>query len=371
VLPLRVDGIAPPYSISILGPGRLLHGDTYAVPVTSQAGTALLIVGNQAGIGTTRLRIGAAPIARPLLLVASYDEGLVLHDERTFSVVGVLATGGVPSDVAVDRAGEAAITDTQGNSLTLAAFGGPWGVTRIDDVALGDAVATDDSLHAMFVTNRDWHGSGALTRITAAEDGGVTHVSTGETAEGMAVDERRQIVYVANTNDGTIAFVDARSMRVIRRFPAVARVFSLVLSRDGKRLYAISNRAADSPFGQAGEAIDISLDGPLPRIVARSGKLSFPLGVALDDGTNTLFVGDEDRGTVNVLDARTLRPKRAALPTCSIPWKLTLDSTSERLYVPCAGDNEVDVFDARTLRRVAHAPFATGSYPLAVAEWRP
>jgi DNA-binding beta-propeller fold protein YncE len=185
------------------------------------------------------------------------------------------------------------------------------------------------------------------------------------------VDERRQMIYVANTNDGTIAFVDARSMRVVRRFPAVARVFSLALSPDGGRLFAISNQGTDSPFGKAGEAIEISLDGPFPRIVARSGKLSFPLGVALDGRTNTLFVGDEDRGAINVLDARTLRPKRAALTTCAIPWKLTLDSVSERLYVPCAGDNEIDVFDARSLRRVAHAPFPTGAYPLAIAVWRP
>jgi hypothetical protein len=44
---------------------------------------------------------------------------------------------------------------------------------------------------------------------------------------------------------------------------------------------------------------------------------------------------------------------------------------SERLYVPCAGDNAIDVFDARSLRRAAHAPFATGTYPLAIAIWRP
>jgi DNA-binding beta-propeller fold protein YncE len=370
VIPLRIEGIAPPYSTSILGPGRLLH-DTYALPITSQAGTALLVFGNQSGLGTARLRIGAPPVARPLLLVASYDEGLVLHDERNFSVIGVLATGGVPSDVAVDGTGEAAVTDTQGTQLTLARLASSWDVGRVGDVPFGDEVAADNSIRAIFVTNRDLNGSGALTRVARAGDGVVRHVSTGETAEGLAVDERRQIVYVANTNDGTIALVDARSMRIIRRFPAVPRVFSLALSPDGTRLYAVSNQAVDSPFGKAGEAIEISLAGPLPRIVARSGKLSFPLGVALDDRANTLFVGDEDRGTINVLDARTLRPKRAALGTCSIPWKLTLDSASDRLYVPCAGDNEVDVFDARSLRRVAHAPFATGSYPLAIAVWRP
>jgi DNA-binding beta-propeller fold protein YncE len=368
-LPLQVQGITPPYSVSILGPGRLLNGNTYEVPIASRGGTALLAVGSEGGLGATHLRIAAPPASnRPLLLVASYEDGLVLHDEGSFSVVGVLATGGVPSDVAIDRRGRIAVTDTQGTDLTLASLS-PWTVTQAAGVVTGDEVAMDETTHAVFVTDRDWNGTGALTRVGL--DSSVTRVSTGETAEGLAVDERRQIIYVANTNDGTIAFVDARSMRVIRRYPAVARVFSLALSPDGTRLYAISNEAMDSPFGKAGEAMEISLGGPFPRIVARSAKLSFPLGVALDDRTNTLFVGDEDRDTINVLDARTLRPKRAALATCAIPWKLTLDSVSERLYVPCAGDNEIDVFDTRSLRRVAHAPFATGAYPLAIAVWRP
>jgi DNA-binding beta-propeller fold protein YncE len=160
-------------------------------------------------------------------------------------------------------------------------------------------------------------------------------------------------------------------MRVIRRFAAAPRVFSLALSPDGSRLFAISNQAADSPFGKSGGAIAIALSAGAPRIAARSGSLAFPLGVALDVRTNTLFVGDEERNEIYVLDAQTLRPKHAALATCAIPWKLTLDVPSERLYVPCAGDNAVDVIGLRTLRRVPHAPFPTGGYPLAIAVWRP
>jgi hypothetical protein len=39
--------------------------------------------------------------------------------------------------------------------------------------------------------------------------------------------------------------------------------------------------------------------------------------------------------------------------------------------VPCAGADAIDAFDARTLRRISRAPFATGSYPLAVAILHP
>jgi DNA-binding beta-propeller fold protein YncE len=199
-------------------------------------------------------------------------------------------------------------------------------------------------------------------------DGSVAAVTTGDTAEGIALDAQRQIVYVANVGDGTIAAVDARSLRVRERFYAVNRVFSLALTPDGSRLYAVSNSTAEPPLRNAGSVVAIALF-PKPRVVTRSAPLTFPVGIALDVRAHRLFISDEATAQIDVLDARTLRPINAPLRTCAIPWKLTLDAPSERLYVPCAGNNAVDVFDMRRMRRVARAPFATGGYPLAIAVW--
>jgi DNA-binding beta-propeller fold protein YncE len=218
------------------------------------------------------------------------------------------------------------------------------------------------------VTDRDVGGNGALTRI--ATDGSVARVVTGETAEGLAIDDRRNVVYVANTNDGTVAGVDATSMRVVQRFGAVDRVFSLALSPDGTRLYGISNQSMASPFAAAGSAIAIAL-GAKPHVIARSAALAFPLGAALDTATQTLYVTDEALGEVYVLDAQTLRAKRPPLRTCATPWKPAVDAPSRRLYIPCAGAGAIDAFDLRTLARVSGAPFHTGSYPLAIGIWHP
>ncbi|HVN69112.1 MAG TPA: YncE family protein [Candidatus Binatia bacterium] len=368
LIPLRVNGFNPPYYSVLLGPGSLSSDGSYEIP-SGASGTAFLVAGNTTGLAATKLRIAPPPpLDRPLLVVASYDDGLIFHDGLDFAVRGVLATGGTPADAAVDRSGKIAAADTQGSSLTLATLAS-WSVTRVDGVVLGDEIAIDSTTQAVFVTDRDSNGSGALTRVDAA--GSVARVATGATAEGLAIDERRGLVYVANANDGTIAVVDGRSMRVLRRFHAVDRIFSLALSPDGNRLYGVSNESTGSPFGAAGSAVAIALRGPSPRIVARSPDLDFPLGVALDPRTATLFVTDESRNVVDVLDAGTLRPRRAPLRTCATPWKPTLDPESERLYVPCAGSNAIDAFDLRTLRRVPRAPFATGSYPLAVAIWHP
>jgi DNA-binding beta-propeller fold protein YncE len=328
----------------------------------------MLVAGNGGGLAARDVRIVAPPPpAEPALAVASYDDGIVLHDARTYSVLGVLATGGTPSDVAATVSGVLAATDTQGSAITVAGRS-PWHVFRVDGVPLGDEVAIDEATRAIFVTNRDLNsGNGALTRVDGA--GGVSSVPTGLTPEGLALDSRRRLVYVANVNDGTVAAVDMHSMRVVRKFPVIARVFSLALSPDGQRLYAISNQSAGSPFAAPGSAVAIDLRRSPPRIVARSGDLTFPLGAALDPNGNTLFVTDESRDVVDVLDARTLSAKHPPLTTCRTPWKPAFDSIRKRLYVPCARANRVDVFDTRTLRRIPGAPFATGSYPLAVAVW--
>ncbi len=368
-LPLRVDGFAAPYHAALLGPGSLSAGGVYDIPPGALPGSALLVAGNTYGLAAANLRIGAPPSAkRPFLLVASYDDGVVFHDARDFSVTGVLATGGTPSDAAIDSLGRIVATDTQGSALTVATLS-PWNVLHVQGVVLGDEVAIDPATHAIFVTDRDLDGSGALTRVGL--DGRVARVLTGATPEGLAIDAFRHIVYVANTNDGTVAAVDTHTMRIVRRFKAIARVFSLALSPDGTRLYAISNESLGSPFAAAGAAVAIDLRTSNPRVVARSPDLAFPLGAALDDTTRTLFVTDEELGQVDVLDAATLHPKHAPLATCETPWKPSYDALDERLYVPCAGANSVDVFDTRTLRRIARAPFATGGYPLAVAIWHP
>jgi DNA-binding beta-propeller fold protein YncE len=369
IVPLRVNGFSPPYRAVVLGPGRVSQDGTYEISANAPPGTALLVAGNAAGLAAKTLRIARPPSTRrTLLMVASYDDGIVFHDGDDFSVLGVLATGGAPSDVAVDAGGKVAAADTEGTALTLATLA-PWSVARIDGVVLGDEIEIDRSTGDVFVTDRDWQGSGALTRVVP--DGSIARVATGSTAEGLAIDERRHIVYVANANDASVSAVDTRSMRILRRFPAVTRVFSLALSPDGTLLYAISNQSAGSPFDAPGSAVALALSTPVPRVVARSGNLDFPLGIALDSATQTLFVTDEALGEVDVLDATTLRAKRAPLRTCTIPWKPLLDAETQRLYVPCAGANAVDVFDALTLRRVRGAPFATGSYPLSVGIWHP
>ncbi len=364
----RVDGISPPYDAFGLG-NVDEDGGVFHIPLAAPPGTAALVAGNAFGTAMRQIRIAPAPDpTRPFIAVAAYDDGIEMHDIDSFAALGLLATAGAPSDGAIPGAGHLAATDTDGNSLVLATLA-PWSVSMLEGAPAGDELAFDSLNHDLLVTDRDVAGSGALTEIGTG--GSARRIATGETAEGLAIDARRNLAYVANVNDGTVAVVDLTTMRVIRRIRAIARDFSLALSSDGSRLYVVSNQSLSSPFGSAGATIEIALNRPHPRIIARSGPLAFPVGVALDERSETLLVTAEGAAAVYVLNARTGRAERAPLRTCSVPWQPTFDPIDDRLYVPCASSNAVDVFDARTLRRLHGAPFATAGYPLAIAIWHP
>lgn len=299
------------------------------------------------------------------LAVASYDDGIIIHDLRApYAMKAALGIGGAPSDLAIDPRGEIAAGATDDTTATVAQLR-PWNAVSYANVPFTDELAFDETTGALFLTNRGTSGPGAITRI--ATDGTMANRTLGLTSEGLAIDAARRRVYVANVNDGTVSIVDADSLAELKRFKAVDRVFSLALSSDGSRLYAVSNQSVTSPFAKAGSVVAIDVAGAQPHVVARSAALVFPIGVALDANRGRLFVTDEHDDEVYVLDARTLAPQQAPLRTCRTPWKPTLDG--DQLYVPCARANQIDVFNAQTLRREPAAPFATGGYPLAVAVW--
>lgn len=362
-LSIQTQGAPDAVAFSLLGPGAL-DGSTYLAPDVSSSTSATLIAAHQGALAVRTIDLVPPPgRTHALIAVATYDNGIALHDPRSFALLGYAPIGGPPGDVAIDARGDIFAPDTDGTSLS-AFMRAPWRLRTTPGVVSGNEVAVDSRTGAVFVTDRDVNGKGALTRI--GPDGSVTRTITGETAEGIAIDAARGLVYAGNVNDATVAEIDARTMRVVRKLHSVERTFGIALDPRARRLYVVSNT---SPAMRRGggyvAAIDLRKRGA--PIVAKSGNLTFPLGAALDAGAHRLFVTDEASDVVYVLDARTLRRAHAPLRTCRTPWRPSI--SAGRLYVPCARANRVDVFDLHSLRRVPGAPFATGGFPLGVAVW--
>jgi DNA-binding beta-propeller fold protein YncE len=363
-IPIDVSGFSGPFRFFVSGPGTIA-GDRYRIADDAR-GAGTVIAAGPHGLATHTFTLAPTPDPRrPFIAVASYDDGVVLHETTApYRATAALGIGGAPADVAIDPSGTLASAVTDGTDATLVTLD-PWHAHSYDGVPFADALAFDPRNGALYITNRDVGNAGALTRIT--RDGEIKQRILGLTAEGIAIDAARGRIYVANVNDGTVSIVDATTLVERRRFRVVDRVFSLALSRDGSRLYAVSNESVNSPFATAGSVVIVDVGGDRSRIVARSGPLDFPIGIALDESHGRIYVTDEDADAIDVLDARTLQASHPPLRTCTTPWKPTLDDGM--LYVPCARNDQIDVFQTATLRHASGAPFATGGYPLAVAVW--
>lgn len=362
VIRLASHGAAGPIAYTTLGAGTLESG-TYVAPAVDAPQTETLIASAPRAIATVDIRLAPAPPLRPFVAVASYDNGIALHDPRTFALIGYLGTASAVGDVAAAPDGRIFAPDTDGTTM-LTIERAPWRVRTTPNVLVGNEVVYDAKSRAAYVSDRDAEGGGAVTQIP--DDGTpAVRVHTGVTPEGLALDSAHSLLYVGNVNDATIAVLDTRTMQVVRRFPSVQRTFGIALDAAAQRLYVVSNttRTAQSSGGYVA-AID--LRSATPHVVRRSRALRFPLGASLDTRHDHLFVTDESANTVYVLDPRTLAVTRV-IPTCRTPWRPHVDA--RRLYVPCMRSNAVDVYALDTLSRVRGAPFETGGTPLGVASW--
>lgn len=362
VIRLEALGAVGPVVYSALGGGTLENG-TYVVPAVDAPSTETLVASASRAIATAAIRLAPAPSLRPFVAVASYDNGIALHDARTFALLGYLATSSAVGDVAVAPDGRIFAPDTDGTTMVTVERK-PWRVRTTANVLAGNEVVYDARTHAAYVSDRDAEGGGAVTKIP--DDGGPpVRVHTGVTPEGLALDASRSLLYAGNVNDASVAVLDTRTMRVVRRIPSVQRTFGIALDAAAQRLYVVSNttRSAQSAGGFVA-AID--LRGPSPHVVRRSPTLRFPLGAALDARRSHLFVTDESANVVYVLDPLTLGVTRV-LPTCRTPWRPHVDG--RYLYIPCMRSNAFDVYTLDKLRRLRGAPFVTGGTPLGVASW--
>jgi DNA-binding beta-propeller fold protein YncE len=352
--PIAAEDGNDPGHLAVVGPGELI-GDVYYAPLVSRAVHVAIVAARPHASATLELTVIPLPPPSSTIAVASYGDGVVIHMRTNGEIAGVYPLGGGAVDVARDGERYFALTTDAGELWTIAPGRLPLVTTN---VPTGNEIATSAS--GIFVSNRDVNGDGALTRVRGAI---TRRVRTGVTAEGLAIDRTAHRIYVANVNSASVVEVDTRTLLVVRSFATPSRPFALLLDRASARLYLTANQSR-SEFSRGGMAAAIDLASG--KVVQISGPFVLPLGLALERTSHRLFVGEEGRGRIDVLDDRTLRERQTAIAACSIPWRLALDERSRMLYVPCAGSDEVAVLDISARPRPARF-MKTGGYPLAVA----
>jgi DNA-binding beta-propeller fold protein YncE len=158
---------------------------------------------------------------------------------------------------------------------------------------------------------------------------------------GVAASPDGRTVFAGTVNTGQILKVDLQSKQVLLRTPTLGRVYGLLASSDGKRLYASDWLRSRVLVYDTGDLMlrDVIRVGPHPSemIISADGRLFV---TCAED--STVYIAEARTGEVEEKVKVSVHP---LAPEGSAPASLALDEEENRLYVAVADNNCVAVVD--------------------------
>jgi YVTN family beta-propeller protein len=175
-------------------------------------------------------------------------------------------------------------------------------------------------------------GSNSVTVLDLVNMQQAGTIAVGVNPTAIAVNPRRDEVYVANTGSGTVSIVDAKKNQVaatvgVHRDPSWIDVDS-----EGARAYVAN----------AGSNNVSVLDLKKRREIAAIGVGELPVEARIAPDGDTLVVSNKGSNSVSVIDARSLAV-RASFDGCPEASDTVILPDSSRAFVACTGGHQVMV----------------------------
>jgi YVTN family beta-propeller protein len=228
------------------------------------------------------------------------DNNLQVIDTATHRTERTIKVGSEPLDLAVSKDGKRVyVTNSNGQSVSVVDVQNQREVQRLSVPMASDsqrgpfgiAVSPDDKL--LYVTDID---GDQVVILDLATGGILSRITVVESPRSVALSPSGNRLYVAGF-DGGISIVDTESNQVLGRIDTgTASVFRLVVSRDGKRLFA-TDRANSALM-----LIDLANNQVISN-VPTSGRETRDI-VLSDDGT-ILYVTNQDSDDLIQVNAKT------------------------------------------------------------------
>jgi YVTN family beta-propeller protein len=237
-------------------------------------------------------------------------DGIGVVDLSTLKLVKILRGVSDPEQLAVSRDGKrlyVASEDTgqgivldsgDGHVLAKLSVGGePEGVTL-----------SPDGRHVYMTSEEEHH----VAVIDVATNKVVRALEVGQRPRFTEFSDDGALAFVSGENDGSITIIDTRALKVLRTVRlqgALTRPVGMVVSHDGKRLYAVSGRGRN--------LLDIDIGtGQVLRMVEVGQR---PWGVALSPAGDVLYTANGSSNDVSVVDAASFQVL-ARIPVGDSPW---------------------------------------------------
>jgi len=378
-LQARIVGLskAPTIRWTLHGPGSIdADGDTIAYaaprsPVTAIIGAAAATLGT----AVTVRSVPPPPSRTPLLLVACYDRGEVdVRAGDDGARIGETTVAEQAGSVALEPQRRIAVVTARDRIAALdlttmhAKLSPP-----VSGALFSQVVALAGGYFAVTDANANNGQVGIrLYRIDRAgfptPSGGLV---AGETPEGIVAERGGHAFVVSNINGNSIlrfTFDGRGSARLASMRKTAARPFGMAIDERHRLLFVADNDTPALSGSSSRPGLEtFALPGLQRRrpAVATGTPNALPLGVAVDEPDELLFVTNEGDATVAVYRLPRVR-RIGTLRTGLTPWMPSVDASRRRLYVPSARSDAVDVFDLRRLNSPPRV-LSTCSYPTGVA----
>ncbi|MGV1101035.1 YVTN family beta-propeller repeat protein [Thiovibrio sp. JS02] len=267
---------------------------------------------------------------------------ITVFDKNLLQVVGVIATGMGPKDLALDRSRRRLYAPLSGeDSLALIDVSGQEVIDRarlnIGDEPCGSALSPDGNL--LVTTN---FGSDTVTLAEAGSLLERDRIAVGDGPCGVLVDRTGRRGYVFNLWSGTVSVLDLANRQVAATIPVGPEPIAGAFSRTGDRLFVIHAKAPHL------EVIDTVSLAVRERAFVGSGMG----GVVLDPRTDLLYIAKKNEGRVEIYDPLALFPLDSIRVGEEVA-DLAIDEEEGHLFVVLPGSGRIAVFDLLGRKMVA------------------
>lgn len=253
-------------------------------------------------------------------------------------------------------------------------------LTSVAAALLVAAMATPAGAQHFTVAKHDIGGEGGTDYITAEAGTGRVFVSRGThvmvvdgptgrvvgdigdtpRTHGVAIVPKWKLGFTTNAGDSTVTVFELATLRPIRKVRIPTGGLDGVMYDETTDRVILTNHSR--PVGTA-----VALDAGTGDIVGTAELEDDAPEGAASDGAGRLFVNNESKNTIQVLDARTMRVLASwPIAPCDGPTGIAFDRATNRIFSGCSKRSVV--VDAHTGKVVATIPNGDGVDALA---WDP
>jgi len=296
--------------------------------------------------------LSAADLPSLTLLVGNKDENsMVFVDPATNKVLGKVATGNGPHEIAASTDGKLAFVANYGTGSA------PGGTISVIDVVNQREIRKVDLSplqrpHGLWFAGGKVYFTAEANRMVGRYDPAANKIDwamgTGQGTTHMVIADANGRVFTANIGGNSISIIDRNSVTTV---PVGQGPEAIDLSPDGKELWTAHSRDGGVTVIDVAEKQVVRV---FPIGTKRSNRLKFT-----PDGRHVL-VSDLDGNEVVVIDAAS-RKEVKRIQMGRTPEGILMAKDGTRAYVAEAGENRIAILDLKTLEVTGH--FTTGNGP--------